>query len=60
MVKREEKALRELMVKWNKPNAMAYSSNPEFEDGVDIGRENCADELEWLIDFLLKINLDKP
>ena len=54
MLKREEKALRELMEKWMISEAMPYASDPDFEDGMDRGRENCADELEWLLNDLLK------
>lgn len=54
MLKREEKALRALVEKLRKPEAMAYSSNPEFEDGCDSGRDDAADELTWLLNDLLK------
>ena len=55
MLKREEKALRELIVELRTSTAMAYSSNPEFEDGIDIGRERAADELEYLLTKLLTV-----
>ena len=54
MRKREEKALRELIENLRKPKAMPYSSDTEFEDGVDIGRENAADEIEYLLNKLIK------
>jgi len=54
MLKREEKALRELAEKLRIPEAMPYSSHPDLEDGCDQGRENAADELTWLLDELLK------
>ncbi len=58
MLKREEKALRELLAKWKVPEALSYASNPEHDDGIDMGRENAADELEYLLDRLVKVKKD--
>jgi len=54
MLKREEKAIRKLIAGWNIGESLPYSSDPEFEDGIDRGRENCADELEYLLAELAK------
>lgn len=54
MLKREEKAFRKLIEKLRIPEALPYSSDPEFESGVDQGSDNAADEIEWLLDRLVK------
>jgi len=55
MLKREEKVLYDLMDKWNTPGAMSYSATADFDEGVDIGRENCADELLYELEKLMRI-----
>lgn len=59
MLKREEKALRTLIKKLREPQAMPYSSDPEFETGVDHGRDDAADELEWVLNDLVELGKNK-
>ena len=54
MNQKDRAAFKKLIDKLREPQAMAYSSNPEYEDGVDFGREDSADEIEWLIKELTK------
>jgi len=54
MLKREEKALRKLIAELKVSEAMPYSSDPDFDSGVDHGRDNAAEELEWLLNDLVK------
>lgn len=54
MLKREEKALLNLINKWNISEAQPYSSNPEHDEGMDLGREFCADELAYVIKQMKK------
>ena len=54
MNNKDRVAFAKLISELREPQAMAYSSNPEYEDGVDFGREDSADQLEWLIKELDK------
>ena len=51
---KDKKAFKELIEELRQPQAMAYSSNPEYEDGIDYGREDSADRIEYLIKQLDK------
>ncbi len=53
---KDKKALKKLIETLREPQAMAYASNPEYEDGVDFGREDAADQLEYLIKELTDDN----
>ena len=46
---KDREAFRKLIAELREPQAMAYSSNPEYEDGIDYGREDSADRIEYLI-----------
>jgi len=59
MLKREEKALKELIAKLKIPEAMPHSSQSNLEDGIDRGREDAADELEYLLGQLAKLKTTK-
>lgn len=52
---KDRAAFTKLIAELREPQAMAYSSNPDYEDGVDYGREDAADQLEYLI-----MQLDAP
>lgn len=46
---KDKKAFKKLIDELRVPQGLAYSSNPEYDDGVDYGREDAADRFEWLI-----------
>lgn len=54
MNKRDIEVLEEFIKEWNSPQAMAYASDPDFEEGIDRGREECADALEYWLSELKK------
>ncbi len=56
MNSKDKKALKKLIESLREPQAMAYSSNPEYDDGVDYGRDDAADQLEYLIKELTDDN----
>ena len=60
MTKTEIAELMALAAKWNVGEAMPYSSHPDFDDGIDRGRENCADELEYWVEQKLKAKAAGP
>ena len=51
---KDREAFRKLIEELREPQAMAYSSHPDYEDGIDYGREDAADRIEWLIKELDK------
>jgi len=51
---KDRKAFKELIEDLRQPTAMAYSSNPEYDEGIDWGREDTADRIEYLINELTK------
>jgi len=55
MKNKEIDLLRTLIKNLREPQALPYSSNPEFESGCDYGREDASDQLEWLLDELVKL-----
>ena len=59
MNKRDIEALEKLMEDWRSPNALPYSSDPEFESGMDCVYEDAADDLALLIKQLNKGKKDK-
>jgi len=46
---KDREAFKKLIEEFRVPQAMAYASNPEYEDGIDYGREDAADRIEYLI-----------
>ena len=46
---KDREAFRKLIEELRTPQAQAYSSHPDYEDGIDYGREDAADRIEWLI-----------
>lgn len=59
MRKSEIGLFRTLIEKLRQPEAMPYSSDPEFENGLDMGREYASDQLEWLLNELVQIKENK-
>jgi len=49
MKTKDIKAFEKLINNLRSPGAMPDSSDPEFESGIDMGRENAADEIECLL-----------
>ena len=49
MNQKDRAAFKKLIDELRVPQGMPYSSNPEYDDGVDFGREDAADQFEWLI-----------
>ena len=49
MNQKDRAAFKKLIDELRVPQAMAYSSSPDYDDGVDFGREDAADQFEWLI-----------
>ena len=46
---KDREAFRKLVAELREPQAQPYASNPEYEDGIDYGREDSADQIEYLI-----------
>jgi len=57
MTKKEIKLLKEFIANMRIPQAMPYSSDPEWDSGADYGREDAADELKYLLKDKLNIDL---
>ena len=54
MNQKDRAAFKKLINELREPQGMPYSSNPEYDDGIDYGREDSADRFEWLIKELDK------
>lgn len=46
---KDREAFKKLIAELRVPQAQAYSSHPDYEDGIDYGRDDAADQIEYLI-----------
>lgn len=46
---KDREAFKKLIAELRKPQAQAFSSHPDFEEGIDYGRDDTADQIEYLI-----------
>jgi hypothetical protein len=57
MTKKEIKALKEFIARMKVSTRLPYSSDPDFDAGIDYGREDAGEQLESLLRNDLKIDL---